>query len=196
MSLEELKKIKNKTVAYLLPLVGNKNSKLADFKDDEHFLKCNFINAFRYCEEFPDLDTHIFVIYKYSPHPQFEELLNKFRRYAAFHSIIDNDKYTVIVVFEIPASSKKALQLFDKGAYSKFRAEDKKQILDFYSVTSSDKFGPAGVLYKKEWRRLEIESKIDMKLPEDAELSSIPDLEQETYYLKYKNTSEHEDIIS
>ena len=88
------------------------------------------------------------------------------------------------------------MTLFDKGGYSKFRAEDKKQVLDFYSVTSSDKFGPAGVLYKKEWRRLEIENKIDMKLPEDAELSSIPDLEQETYYLKYKNTNEPEDIIS
>jgi hypothetical protein len=196
MSLEELKKIKNKTVAYLLPLIANKNGKFADFKDDEHFPKCNFINAFRYCEEFPDLDTHIFVIYKYSPNPQFEELLNRFRRYSSFHSIIDNDKYTVIIVFEIPYSSKKALTLFDKGGYSKFKAEDKKQILDFYSVTSSDKFGPAGVLYKKEWRRLEIESKIDMKLPEDAELSSIPDLEQETYYLKYKNTNEPEDIIS
>jgi len=196
MSLEELKKIKNKTVAYLLPLIANKNGKFADFKDDEHFPKCNFINAFRYCEEFPDLDTHIFVIYKYSPNPQFEELLNRFKRYSSFHSIIDNDKYTVIIVFEIPYSSKKALTLFDKGGYSKFKAEDKKQILDFYSVTSSDKFGPAGVLYKKEWRRLEIESKIDMKLPEDAELSSIPDLEQETYYLKYKNTNEPEDIIS
>jgi hypothetical protein len=185
MSLEELKKIKNKTVAYLLPLIANKNGKLADFKDDEHFPKCNFINAFRHCEEFPDLDTHIFVIYKYSPNPQFEELLNRFRKYSSFHSVIDNDKYTVIVVFEIPYGSKKALTLFDKGAYSKFRAEDKKQVLDFYSVTSSDKFGPA-----------EIESKIDMKLPEDAELSSIPDLEQETYYLKYKNTNEPEDIIS
>jgi hypothetical protein len=196
MSLEELKKIKNKTVAYLLPLIANKNGKFADFKDDEHFPKCNFINAFRYCEEFPDLDTHIFVIYKYSPNPQFEELLNRFKRYSSFHSVIDNDKYTVIIVFEIPYNSKKALTLFDKGGYSKFKAEDKKQILDFYSVTSSDKFGPAGVLYKKEWRRLEIESKIDMKLPEDAELSSIPDLEQETYYLKYKNTNEPEDIIS
>ena len=196
MSLDEIKNIKTKTVAYLLPLIANKNGKLADFKDSEHFPKCNFVNAFRYCEEFPDLDTHIFVVYKFSPHPQFEELLNKFKRYSSFHSIIDNDKFSIIIVFEILNLSKKSLELFDKGAYSKFRAEDKKQILDFYSVTSSDKFGPAGVLYKKEWRRLEIENKIDMKLPEDAELSSIPDLEQETYYLKYKNADEPEDIIS
>ena len=195
MSLEELKKIKNKTVAYLLPLIGNKNSKFADFKDDEHFLKCNFINAFRYCEEFPDLDSHVFVIYKYSPHPQFEELLSKFKKYANFHSVIDNDKFSIIVVFKIPEISKKTLELFDKGAYSKFRAEDKKQILNFYSVTSSDKFGPAGVLYKKEWKRLEIESKIDMKLPEEAELSSVPYLDQETYFIKYKSTNETEEAL-
>jgi len=195
MSLEELKKIKNKTVAYLLPLIGNKNSKFADFKDDEHFLKCNFINAFRYCEEFPDLDSHVFVIYIYSPHPQFEELLSKFKKYANFHSVIDNDKFSIIVVFKIPEISKKTLELFDKGAYSKFRAEDKKQILNFYSVTSSDKFGPAGVLYKKEWKRLEIESKIDMKLPEEAELSSVPYLDQETYFIKYKSTNETEEAL-
>jgi hypothetical protein len=43
---------------------------------------------------------------------------------------------------------------------------------------------------------LEIEREIDLKLPESAELSSIPNIEQETYYIKYKNTSEPEDIIS
>ena len=195
MSLEEVKKIKNKTVAYLLPLVANKNNKFADFKDDEHFPKCNFINAFRYCEEYPELDSHVFVLYKYSPNPLFDDFINRFKKYANFHSVIDNDKYTIIVVFKFPIDSIKTLQHFDKGAYSKIRADDKKRILDFYSVTSSDKFGPAGVLYKKEWRRLEIEQKIDMKLPEDAELSSIPDLEQETYFIKYKIQDEPEDII-
>ena len=88
----------------------------------------------------------------------------------------------------------KTLKHFDNGEYSKFKLEDKKRILDFYSVTSNDKFGPAGVLYKKEWRRLEIEKKIDMKLPEDAELSSIADIEQETYFNKYKTQDESEDI--
>lgn len=194
MSLEEVKKIKNKSIAYLLPLVANKNSKLADFKDDEHFPKCNFINVFRYCEEFPELDTHLFVLYKYSPNPIFDDFLNKFKKSANFHSIVDNDKYIVMVIFEVPADSLKTLKHFDNGEYSKFRLEDKKKILDFYSVTSNDKFGPAGVLYKKEWRRLEIEKKIDMKLPEDAELSSIADIEQETYFNKYKTQDESEDI--
>lgn len=195
MSLEEVKKIKNKTIAYLLPLIANKNNKLADFKDDEHFPKCNFINVFRYCEEYPELDTHLFLLYKYSPNPLFDDFINKFKKNSNFHSIIDNDKYTVMVIFEFPTDSLKTLKHFDKGEYSKFRLEDKKKILDFYSVTSNDKFGPAGVLYKKEWRRLEIEKKIDMKLPEDAELSSIADIEQETYFNKYKTQDESEDIV-
>lgn len=195
MSLEEVKKIKNKTIAYLLPLIANKNNKLADFKDDEHFPKCNFINVFRYCEEYPELDTHLFLLYKYSPNPLFDDFINKFKKNSNFHSIVDNDKYTVMVIFEFPTDSLKTLKHFDKGEYSKFRLEDKKKILDFYSVTSNDKFGPAGVLYKKEWRRLEIEKKIDMKLPEDAELSSIADIEQETYFNKYKTQDESEDIV-
>ena len=195
MSLEDIKKINNKTIAYLLPLVGNKNSKNSDFKDDEHFPKCNFINVFRYCEEYPDLKTHVFVLYKYSPNPLFSDFINKFKKFSNFHSIVDNDKYTVMVIFEFPNDSLKTLNHFDKGEYSKFRAEDKKRILDFYSVTSNDKFGPVGVLYKKEWRRLEIETQIDMKLPKDAELSSIPDIEQETYYIKYKIQDESKDTV-
>jgi hypothetical protein len=99
-----------------------------------------------------------------------------------------------MVIFEFPTDSLKTLKHFDNGEYSKFKLEDKKKILDFYSVTSNDKFGPAGVLYKKEWRRLEIEKKIDMRLPEDAELSSIADIEQETYFNKYKTQDESEDI--
>lgn len=195
MSIEEVKKIKNKTIAYLLPLVANKNDKFATFKDDEHFPKCNFINVFRYCEEYPELDKHLFLLYKYSPNPLFESFINKFKTSSNFHSIIDNDKYTVMVIFEFPTDCLKTLNHFDNGEYSKFKAEDKKKILDFYSFNSSDKFGPAGVLYKKEWRRLEIEKKIGMKLPEDAELSSIADIELETYYIKYKIQDESEDII-
>jgi len=195
MSLEEVKKIKNKTMGYLLPLVANKNSKFADFRDDEHFPKCNFINVFRYCEEYPDLNTHLFLLYKYSPNPLFSDFINRLKKNSNFHSIVDNDKYTILVIFEIPASSLKSLNHFDKGEYSKFKAEDKKKILDFYSVTSDAKFDPAGVLYKKEWRRLELEKMIDMKLPEDAELSSIADVEQETYYIKYKIQDESESII-
>lgn len=195
MSLEELKKLKNKTVAYLLPIVVNRNSKFSDFKDDETFPRCNYINTFRYCEEYPELNKHVFMVYKYSPAPQFQDFIDRFKKYSNYHSVIDNDKYSIIIVFEIPTDSFKTLEHFDKGAYSKFRIEDKKKILDFYSVSVNDKFGPVGVLYKKEWRRLEIESKIDMKLPESAELSSIPDLELETYFIKYKNADEPEDII-
>jgi hypothetical protein len=186
MMLDEIKNIKNKTMAYLLPLIANKTGKASDFKDSEHFPKCNFINVFRYCEEYPNLNNHIFVIYKYNPSPQFKEFIDKFKKYPTFHSIIDNDKYSIIIVFEIPFDSLGTLNHFDNGAFSKFKLEDKKRILNFYSVTSNDKFAPAGVLYKKEWRRLEIEELIAAKLPPDAELSSIPYLEEETYYLKYK----------
>jgi hypothetical protein len=184
MSLEEVKKIKNKTVAYLLPIVANKNSKLIDFKDNETFPKCNFTNAFRFCNKYPELDSHIFIIYKYSSNSTFDIFINRFKQFANYHSIVINNKNYVIVIFKVPTDSLKTLNYFDKGFYSKFRPEDKKKILNFYSVTTNDKFGPVGVLYKKDWRRLEIEQKIGMKLPESAELSSVPDLEQETFFIE------------
>lgn len=194
MTLDEIKKIKTKTVAYLLPLVTPRNAKITDFKEDGFFPKCNFINAFRYCEEFPELTKHVFVLYKYSPIAGFEAYMNKMKNNSCFHSYVDFDKVSVMLIYEIPFECLNTLALFDKGSYSKFRAEDKKKILDFYSATSSDNFGPSGVLYKKEWRRLEIEKQIDMKLPQDAELSSIPNVEEETYYINYKVNNEQEVI--
>jgi hypothetical protein len=98
------------------------------------------------------------------------------------------------LIYEIPFECLKTLALFDSGSYSKFRTEDKKKILDFYSATSSDNFGPSGVLYKKDWRRFEIEKQIGMSLPQDAELSSIPSIEEETYFIKYKVDNEQEVI--
>ena len=103
---------------------------------------------------------------------------------------IRNEKFSIIIVFEIPFESLNTLKYFDNGLYSKYKLDDKKKILNFYSVTSSDKFVPAGVLYKKDWRKLEIEDTIGMSLPMEAELSSIPDINEETYFLKYKYVDE------
>jgi hypothetical protein len=190
MMLEELKAIKNKTLPYLFPLITSKTSKLSDYKDDESFPKCNFINVFRHSELHPDLDKHLFVVYKFSPNPQFDAFMTRLRRNRNFHSMEDLDKYSVVLIFEVPSECQKTLDHFDKGEFSKFKNDDKAKILTFYSVSSQDKFGPAGVLYKKEWRRLEIESKIGMSLPADAELSSIPDLKLETYFKKYLENDE------
>ena len=120
--------------------------------------------------------------------------MTKMKKNPCFHSFVDFDKVSVMLIYEIPFECLNTLALFDKGSYSKFRAEDKKKILDFYSATSSDNFGPSGVLYKKDWRRFEIEKQIGMSLPQDAELSSIPAIEEETYYIKYKVDNEQEVI--
>jgi len=85
MTLDEIKKIKTKTVAYLLPLVTPRNGKITDFKEDEFFPKCNFINAFRYCEEFPELTQHVFVLYKYSPIAGFEAYITKIKKNTFLH---------------------------------------------------------------------------------------------------------------
>lgn len=186
MNLEELKKIKTKTTAYLLPIVANKNNKYVDFKDDELFPKCNFINTFRFCNLYPDLDSHVFILYKYSINSTFSNFINRFKTFMNYHTTISNNENFIIIVFKIPVDSFKSLNHFDKGEYSKFRIEDKKKILNFYSVTTNDMFDPVGVLYKKDWRKLEIEQKIGLTLPESAELSSIPNLEHETLFIENK----------
>lgn len=192
MSVEKLKSLANKTFPYLFPLVVNKKDKITDFKNDELFPHSNFINTFRYCEKYPEYNSHIFLIYKFSPKPQFELFLNKLKNNSNFMFQDDLDKYTIMLVYKVPKEFEHILNLFDLGKYSKFDNKAKLRILDFFSAKEDDKFNPAGVIYQKSWRKKDIEESIGMQLPPNAELSSIPDLNKETYFNKYIIQNEQE----
>jgi hypothetical protein len=192
MSVEELKELSNKTFPYLFPLVVNKKDKITDFKNDELFPHSNFINVFRYCEKYPQYDKHVFLVYKYSPKPLFETFINKLKNNSNFVLDDDLDKYTVMLIYKIPKEFEHTLKMFDLGKYSQFSNEAKSRILSFFSAKEEDIFNPVGVLYKKLWRKEDIERSIGMKLPDNAELSSIPNIDKETYFNKYIIQNEQE----
>jgi hypothetical protein len=185
MSLEDIRKINTKSFPYLFPMVVNKSDKLNDYKDNDVFPRNNFVNVFRYCEFLKHYDKHLFIIYAYSPTNTFELFINKLKKNKNFVEYIELDKYSIMLVYKIPTEYHDCLNNFDNGKFSKFKNSTKIKILDFFSVSSNDKFGPVGVLFKKDWRKEEIENLIGMKLSEDAELSSIPDRETETYFNNY-----------
>jgi hypothetical protein len=194
MNLEELKKKKTKSLCYLLPLIGTKTDKITEFHNNEVFPRCNFINVYRHCESLPELKEHIFVLYKYDANFIFSMFLDKMKKNSNFHSLIKTDEVSILIVYKVPNHRKYILPLFDNGEFSKFKHEEKQTILNFWNVTVADKFGPVGVLYKQEWKKKKVEELIGMDLPHDAELTSIPNVEEETYYNKYKLINSIQDI--
>jgi hypothetical protein len=194
MNLEELKKVKTKSLAYLLPLVALRTDKITNFQNNEIFPQCNFVNVYRHCESLLELKEHIFVLYKFDANFIFGMFLDKMKRNSNFHSVIKIDEASVFIVYKLPDHRVYVLSLFDNGEFSKFKHEEKQTILNFWNTTAEAEFGPAGVLYKREWKRKRVEESIGMKLPDNAELASIPNVEKETYYNKYKLVNSTENI--
>jgi len=185
MSIEELKKINCKSKTYLLPLISGEY-KFLDFNSIKKFPQRNFVNAFRYCERFPEYKTHVFVFYEKSDKAPFNSLVIKLKNNVNYHSTIDINNTLLCIIYTIPYTSFDTLQCFDEGRYSEFREEEKQKIMKFYSVDSDTKFGPSGVLYKKAWKREELEKAFDVKIDIDAELSETPKIEKETFYNKWR----------
>ena len=194
MNLEELRKIKTKSLAYLLPLIATKTDKITDFQNNEIFPQCNFVNVFRYCESLPDLKEHIFLLYKFDSRFTFSMFLDKLKKNPNFQSIVKIDEISIIVIFKLPFHRLYTLSLFDKGEFSKFKHEEKQSILNFWNAAITEEFGPVGVLYKQDWKKKQIENLIGMELPHDAELASIPNVETETYFNKYKSVDSVQNI--
>lgn len=195
----------NKTFGYILPVLHqNGKLKVSDFYSEYNIPTNNFINAFISCEEYPELDRHIFLLYKFTPAPIFNIFEQRLSFLPEYVMSYDPDKYNRMFVFKI---SDEYLDLFEKfkaGKYSKFLMKDKDIIMNFH-LLGMDKYARAdpplkniisGTLFKQKWKKEQIESEIInspdipkhswIRLPDDAEFSSVPNFEHETYLNKYK----------
>lgn len=198
---------KNKTIGYVLPFLNNNGKIELDFfwsnRDLGNFPTNLFVNAFSKCEEFPELESHIFLLYKFSPNPIFQNFENKLSYLPEFVQAYDPDKYHRMFVFKIPEEYLDTLKMFREGKFSKFKESYKAAILKFHKLDSkyikdpnNNKNTITGTLYKQEWKKNEIEEQLLntssvhksqwVRLPYDAEYTSIPNDEHETYLNRYK----------
>lgn len=199
---------RNKTIGYVLPFLHNNGKVECDFfwsdKNLGSFPTNLFVNVFSKCEEFPELDTHLFILYKFSPNPIFQNFENKLSYLPEFVKVYDPDKYHRMFVFKIPDEYLDALYKFREGKFSKFKENHKSIIMKFHKLDpvkylkdpSNNRNNISGTLYKQDWKKAQIEEEFLntpavhksqwVRLPHDAEYTSIPNDEQETYLNKYK----------
>lgn len=159
---------RTKSSIFLLPMLGG-NRRL-------YFWNKLFLNCFIATEEDKDC---IALLYRWSSAPiflKFEKALSKFK---SFRRRYDPTPNCVMFVFDIPKPQKRNYKKFLRGQYSKLSSNYKIHLLEFHDKDMNDTLGQ--VLFKTEKRRQSLEAKLDVSLPEDSELLSIINVEDETY---------------
>lgn len=176
--------IRNKSATYLLPFVTSSSSMvLQDYISKEIFPTNLFINTFMYYEN--DLENgFLYLVYKriHEPVVYYPTIENRlFINNPNFVCKIENDLHSI---YKMKVNNELHFTKFKNGGYSRFDKEDKKRILNFLGLSNDGDSKIKGVLYKDEKVRKQLESDIGMKLDPDSELSSIPDIDSETYNLE------------
>ena len=159
---------RTKSSTFVMPMLGGHR--------DLYFWNKLFINCFIATEEDDDC---IALLYRWSSDPvyiKFEKALSKFKYFKRRYD--PNPDY-VMFVFDIPKKHIRNYRKFINGKYSTFSQDYKFDILEFHDKELDDELGQ--ILFKSEKRKKAMERKLDIKLPEDSELLSIIDIEQETY---------------
>lgn len=163
---------RTKTSVFVLPMLsGNKNL----FLYDSHL-----INAFI---GFEDVKDHLVLLYRWSEDPLFAKFDLALRKFPTFVKAYDPDPSHTVYVFAIPDRYLEDFVFFKKGKYSKLNDDYKLKILEFHNMSADSAL--AKILFKSYERKAELEKKLDAELPEDSELLSIINLENEILNLKY-----------
>jgi hypothetical protein len=163
---------KTKSSLFLLPMLGGTRELL--------FYNSLFINAFIDIKYKKDC---IILLYRKSTRKSFSQFIELCKRLNSFIEIEEPNSTHLLFIFSIPRKYKKEFKAFKEGKYSEMSDLYKLNILDFHR---SDIDGDLGkILFKSEERRLELEASLEASLPEDSELYSIMEEEEEKFNLNY-----------
>ena len=164
------KTMKTKSYTYILPM-------MAYFMN---IRKRNLVNTYVGSKDHPELDNHIFLLYKFHGTKEFILYEEYLEGRSIFHSKYDPDKHHVMFVFNVPEDYQGIYDQYKKGKYSEFPQDYKIQIFKFHNITDAS-HKVAKVLFKHPDLREELEDRIGAEIPEDAEVSSIPDMNLEKH---------------
>ena len=159
---------KTKASTFIMPMLpGNKNL---------YFWNKLFANCFIQTEKDKNC---IALLYRWSSEPgflKFEKVLSQFKN---FRRKYDPSPNYVMFVFDVPKRHIRNYKKFIAGKYSQFSKAYKIDILDFHDADIEDEVGQ--IIFRSERRRKAMEKRLGSYLPEDSELLSIINIEDETY---------------
>jgi len=161
---------------FLLPMMGG-NRKLMLWDS-------LFVNAFM---EVPDYPECVALLYRYSGDTLFTKFESALCSFRNFKVRKDPDPHHVLFVFGVPEEAKSSYAAFKDGRYSEITDDWKLRILEFHGFDFDGHTGK--ILFKDPGLRTQIETKLDVQLPIDAELHSKPSLELESFKPEFYSPS-------
>lgn len=168
------RKILNKSYSYLVPLL-NEYCRI----DGDYFLLLD--NVYTGLEN--NYENIIAICYLNVDNDPFQQYIADLQLNKLFKFCIDNEDY-ITLVFSFPEEFMFEYNCYKTGKFSQFRERAKNIILNYilgiHKLRQSNKLRT--VLYKDPKLKEELEFKLGMKLDENTELSSIPDIKLDTFY--------------
>lgn len=128
-----------------------------------------------------NLDTLV-LVYRFSGDSTFLRFESALKSFKNFIKTEDPNEYCVKFEFTIPNKLLTEFDYFIEGKYSKLSSDYKMQILKFHNLGIQSQM--AEILFKSESRRIALETKLNVKLDIDAELSSIINIKKEIFNLE------------
>lgn len=159
---------KSKASLFLLPILGTRH--------DDFFYHTLFCNAYIAVE---DESNCLALLYRFSGRGDFLQFEQYLRKLPTFKRMADPSPYFTLFVFDIPTDFLEDYQNFCLGKYSKLSATLKDKIFKFHQADANSVLGQ--ILYKSTKRRLRMQESLGIGISPDAELLSLPTLDQEVY---------------
>lgn len=157
-----------KTNTFLLPLLNKTKFQL---KYDSYF-----VNSY-----LSDDHEYLCLMYRYTGTPLYKTFEQSILSDKLCVKHLDHDNYHVIYLFKIPNEFKDDIDYFIKGKYSKFSKELKRRIMKFYGVNMDSTISQ--IIFKSPKLKQMIEKDLGVTIDNNAELASVPVLEDEIYTL-------------
>lgn len=136
-----------------------------------------FINSYTFCPEYDRKGNFIYLLYKYMPLKQYNELERAQINANTFVEILyPSNKGEVVFVHSVRDEYKSDLSYFKEGKYSLLSNTLKRKILFFHGTDKESEIGQ--ILFKDEKRRKQLEMEFNCKIPVELDLLDIPGEEE------------------
>jgi hypothetical protein len=159
---------RTKSSLFLLPMMpGNKTS---------YFTEKLMLNCFMAT---PEHDMCVALLYRFSGVKEFTVFERQLLALDNFIECKDTSKFSALYIFTIPEEFMEDYVHFRNGRYSQFSDRYKERVMRFHGVGAQSALGQ--ILYKSPERKKELEKRLEVIIPDNAEVHSVPDLIKETF---------------
>lgn len=141
--------------------------------------KRGFVNAFLGVEGCADYGQFMYLLYRPAQDDGFEKWNEMIKEHLMYADQSNPDAEHVLIQFRIPVAAREAVSLIMAGRYSKLSNRDKVTILNWHGINKTNIIGQ--ILYQAQELRDKRELELECTLPDNVELKSMFNQEEETY---------------